>query len=206
MKVIEGLIPISYQNDIESLINSDTFPWYHQLKIANDYPDDAAVYDDKYVHLTPGLTHIVLFENNVQQLYNFFRPMIYFLEQKENIQVEKFLRIRIRRTLQAVGHTEEMYNLPHCDLIGVEPFKTLVYYVEDSDGDTIFFDKYNIGANTSKQKLNVIGRNTPKKGNAVFFDGNQYHAGNNPIKYEKRTIINFDFIIKDNDKYSWEDK
>ena len=41
----------------------------------------------------------------------------------------------------------------------------------------------------------IILQHTPKQGSAVYFEGHQYHAGNTPIKYKHRYVINFDFTI-----------
>ena len=46
--------------------------------------------------------------------------------------------------------------------------KVILYYVNDSDGDTLFFD--------NKDKLNIIKRVSPKKGRVVHFDNNKLHA------------------------------
>ena len=56
---------------------------------------------------------------------------------------------------------------------------------------------------TSKKENNVLEdidkkiilQNTPKQGDAIYFDGHQYHAGNSPIKYKCRYVLNFDFTI-----------
>ena len=55
----------------------------------------------------------------------------------------------------------------------------LIYYLNDSDGDTIFFagDK-------------ELQRVTPKKGRIVLFDGNTLHAGGFPTD-NPRCIVNY---------------
>jgi ectoine hydroxylase-related dioxygenase (phytanoyl-CoA dioxygenase family) len=58
-----------------------------------------------------------------------------------------------------------------------------LYYVTDSDGDTIFFD----------DNENEIKRVSPKKGRIAFFDGTINHCSSNPTKLH-RSVINFDFI------------
>ena len=100
--------------------------------------------------------------------------------------LDKVLRIRVRRTNPWPGHTLEHYNPPHIDLDTAEPYWSLVYYADDSDGDTFIFD------NDDK----IIERVKPVKGNALLFPGKFYHSGNNPVNYDKRTIVNFDFTVK----------
>ena len=45
--------------------------------------------------------------------------------------------------------------------------------------------------------LTIDKRNTPVKGNAVYFDGDIFHAGNCPVNYNTRTVLNFDFKINE---------
>ena len=59
----------------------------------------------------------------------------------------------------------------------------LLYYVNDSDGDTILFNS----------KEEEIQRVTPQKGKAIFFDGSVKHCGSQPAK-SHRAVINFNFL------------
>jgi hypothetical protein len=60
---------------------------------------------------------------------------------------------------------------------------TALYYVNDSDGDTFFFDN----------DKNIVERITPKKGRMVVFDGNQLHASSSPTS-NVRVAININYI------------
>ena len=62
------------------------------------------------------------------------------------------------------------------------PHWVCIYYVNDSDGDTIFFD----------DNKKEIKRVSPKRGRVVFFNGVIKHIGSNPTQL--RSIINFNFI------------
>tara|TARA_B110000977_G_C11090784_1_gene496777 strand:- start:469 stop:1050 length:582 start_codon:yes stop_codon:yes gene_type:complete len=74
------------------------------------------------------------------------------------------------------------YAKPHTDL----KYKhyVVLYYVNDSDGDTVFFNKHN----------KIIKRVTPKKGRVVVFDGSILHGGGIP-KISPRAVVNFDILI-----------
>lgn len=85
------------------------------------------------------------------------------------------------------------YNRAHVDY-PQSYAKTLIYYVNDSDGDTFLFkNRYQDGKHPGK--LEVVDRYTPKKGSAVLFDSTQYHASSPPTK-GKRFVINFIFWKK----------
>lgn len=70
---------------------------------------------------------------------------------------------------------------PHIDT--TNPHLVCLYYINDSDGDTIFYDG-------GKE----IKRASPKKGRIVFFDGLIKHSGSRP-KNNHRAIINFNFKV-----------
>lgn len=79
-------------------------------------------------------------------------------------------------------NTNKLHYLPHVDL----NIKHLVvlYYVNDSDGDTVFFDSSGKIFKTVK----------PTKGRMVFFDGQILHAAGIP-KTSHRCVVNFDIEV-----------
>lgn len=87
------------------------------------------------------------------------------------------------RVFITVPHkTKQKYYDPHVDL--PEPHKALIYYVNDSYGDTAFFD--NNG--------NITETVSPKKGRVVLFDGEQLHGGG-ISKSGPRCIVNYDLNL-----------
>ena len=93
------------------------------------------------------------------------------------------------------NHSLEKYNVPHIDVKDHLPYKTLIYYVDDSDGDTVFFKnkiEKDISLDTEAEEYKRV---SPKKGRAIYCDGDIYHSGNCPVDFNERTIINFDFKI-----------
>ena len=71
---------------------------------------------------------------------------------------------------------------PHTDLDF--PHWVCLYYVNDSDGDTIFFK------DDQKTKIKSV---SPKKGRIVFFDGSIYHSSSVPTKHH-RIVVNINFL------------
>ena len=63
------------------------------------------------------------------------------------------------------------------------PHTSLIYYVNDSDGDTVFFDGDKI-----------VESVTPKKGRCVIFDGLIPHGAGIPSK-GPRCIINYNLHL-----------
>ena len=103
-----------------------------------------------------------------------------------NIKNINLLRAKANMQTQFTGNNSNIHNTPHVDFLDM-PHHVLIYYVNDSDGDTIFFDN----------KENEIQRVKPKRGRYAFFNGNILHAGCNPIKSNYRIIINYNMILSD---------
>ena len=74
-----------------------------------------------------------------------------------------------------------LHNNMHMDMS--IPHTVALYYVNDSDGDTFFFDK-------DKQ---IVDRVTPKKGRVVVFDGLTLHASSMPSK-DYRISMNIGYV------------
>jgi hypothetical protein len=75
-----------------------------------------------------------------------------------------------------------------------------VYYVNDSDGDTILYnEEYDFswrGLDTYDDKiknLTELYRCSPKANRAFFFNGLNLHTGQSPSKNKIRTIINMNY-------------
>lgn len=83
-------------------------------------------------------------------------------------------------------NTNKVHYEPHVDM--EKWHKVLLYYVNDSDGDTVFFNK---------KDGKIIERVSPKKGRLVAFDGNIYHAAGIP-KNNHRCVVNFDVNLGEN--------
>lgn len=83
------------------------------------------------------------------------------------------------------------FHLPHID--GPAPHFALLYYVNESDGDTVFFnERYANGV--ERVEATISQRVTPKRGRAVVFNGMQFHASSHPIQSRYRIALNFNFI------------
>lgn len=76
---------------------------------------------------------------------------------------------------------------PHVDL--PTPHWALIYYVNDSDGDTVILDK----TYPDWENATMLHSVSPKKGRAILFDGRHYHCGTSPAQHDVRIVLNFDF-------------
>lgn len=96
--------------------------------------------------------------------------------------------LRLKFNILPKGNGSGKYHTPHVDQD--RPHNVFLYYVNDSDGDTYFFNErlgYNGIDFTVDQSV------SPKMGRAVFFDGSIYHASSSPVESNMRCILNIDF-------------
>ena len=122
------------------------------------------------------------------------------IEARFSIEIDKVIRVKTNWAFRKdISHENSMY-APHVDTR--EKCWNLIYYVIDSDGDTILFDQtlmdFADGAIPPKDldKLSIKTSVPPQQGNAVLFWGDRFHAGKPPIKNDFRIIINHNFTIK----------
>jgi hypothetical protein len=171
---------------LENFMTGDSFPWFFSQ--AGFYNTSTFV-SESTKHLVENnksikeyfvLSHVTYdYERGVVSTFN--DPCVKILNSvvKDNY---KLLRIKCNLSPRVESFRDTEYNIPHTDFKNLKS-KTMLYYVNDSDGDTFFFNN----------KGNIIERVSPKKGRAVLFDSNQLHAGSHPAKSEKRICINFNF-------------
>ena len=118
-----------------------------------------------------------------------YKYLIDFIKNKLNktTPVTEFLRMKINLQTQCSFSNEDFYNTPHLDRLGDnENYFNAIYYVNECDGDTYFFNK-------EKEGYSIVDKISPKKGRLILFSGDTYHAGRHPIKALKRIVINCNF-------------
>jgi len=182
IKIFDDLVPIDLQNILEEECKQK-MDWYYLNNIGSIGVNN----------FQPGLTHI--FENvdpdigyatNYHQFKHLSLNILYLLSSKMKFYIDKILAGRFFMHLP--GYEVNKKDLIHNDF--PFPHWVCLYYVTDSEGDTILFDR---------DKKTEIKRVTPKKGRIVFFDGSIPHCSSRP-KNTTRIILNFDFLIKENNK------
>ncbi len=165
-KVIDDVVGLPYQNLIEQTINSQSFEWYYVPTLT--YEEDSE--HSGFVNTIFSSEHHIK-----KQQMDILLPLL--LEGVED--VKEVFRIR---AVMWVKNQNKSPHLPHRDLN--HDHNTMLYYVNDSDGPTKIFDGDN-----------VIDEIEPKKGRAVIFSGDTYHASSTPRKNHNRVVLNFNYGI-----------
>ena len=114
---------------------------------------------------------------------------------------EGMLKCKINIQTRAPEKSRGKYNFPHTDYFGNKSDSiTALYYVNDSDGDTYFFNKFQYNEDDDKidisqyKNLKIVKQISPKKGRMVLFNTSQLHSGSHPIDHDKRIVINYNCI------------
>ena len=168
---IDNFIPESYCLNIENLLLSDNFPYYFISNVAFDKITEKNSLNYDFFHLVYNDNEII------SSVYEHIYPLVYFLELKLKKDIKEIIRIRIgmstKKTNSNITHPKHLdFNFPH---------KTFLYYVNNSDGDTVFYE------NDNEVKFQ------PVRGSGIFFDGSIPHASSTPTTVQRRIVININF-------------
>ena len=171
------LIDSVHQDNIEKLLRSVEFGWRYNSNTYGRQIENipAHMYD------SPQLTHVMYFDNAIQTDLLYWQAIQPLLDKLNPTEIFK-----VKANLLFPHHGPKDYHIPHCDL-DISGWKSCVYYVNNSDGDTILFDKF---SHEDSNDLKIIHRESPEKGRAVVFDSNRFHASNNPKVNSERMVFN----------------
>lgn len=188
---IENIIPVDYQNHIENLMTESKFPWYLNKNLVSP---DAEFQEREDNHL--GFNHF-FYEDNVacSPHFNLLYPLVLSITSGSPVKFNRLIRMRANLTMQN-KHSLLNHHLPHID--SYFPHWNAVYYVNDSDGDTVIFNETNDTYTSGQYDIDMISngnftvkqRITPKKGKIVIFKGRYYHASSFPRDSRYRCVIN----------------
>ena len=191
---VNNTLPKLLENDLEKAVSE--IPYYYSPNTSYAGTDPLF---DHYMEFIKNsciiengqFTHAILDEGHVvSNLYNLVYPILYSFAEKANITVNAITRIKINLLLRDKTFTTNNYNFPHSDRGSGE--KIFIYYLNDSDGDTIVFNEYD-NHNTIPTSFTIADRITPKKGTGVFLECARFHASSNPTLTQHRYVINFNF-------------
>jgi len=173
----------SYSDGIEKMCMSEYISWTFLKDITSNLKDISPI-------KKKGFSNIVFSEQIQSHLSFYLLPFFEQVTAELNFKNTELFRIRLG--LNIPNNIECKIDTPHTDF-NYEHF-TMLYYVNDSDGPTNFYDQFYSLQNTEPQldKLKITQQVEPKKGRFVIFDGLQYHSSSTPVN-DIRIAINFNF-------------
>ena len=176
IEIFDNVLKTSESDKLLSLCVQDDFPWLLNKELIQ-FPDY-----QQYEHYQ--LYHNLYdasFDKKIRSLYYpTFAPLI-----QSFTSVSKTTARLYRSKLNLLHNhylSETGSNPVHVD--NREPHISMIYYINDSDGDTVFY-------NNDKEYQRV----QPVKNRLVVFEGPLRHCSNHPKKHEHRLVMNTVFTI-----------
>ena len=182
IKVLDNFLTKSYHKELLNLMFSANFDWYYNENIS--YKSNSISHLNEY-----GFSHIFWDDKGMRNTSTsmFWKPGLYQI--MDAVDTDFILRSRGDMTMYSY---KEFTHEPHVDYFLKNI--SVVYYVNDSDGDTIFYNQ----RHSEKDKpipndLKIKDKVSPKANRLVFFEGDIIHTGMSPNKHKNRIIINSNF-------------
>jgi hypothetical protein len=176
MKIINNVLNNSSFDLLQKEILANDFPWYFLNCSASKSKSEEDV--------TYSFHHTILDNDVVLSSYFPFINLI-ALQLKDIFKLDNYKIFRLRFGL-TLSYGKNIINNAHIDEIN-KKHKVILLYINDSDGDTYFYENNKI--------INSI---TPEKNKAVLFDGDIYHSSSKPLKNSRRIVLNINLEMKDN--------
>ena len=195
--VFDDIIEEPYQELIkETLMGGDKpptvgepdepFPWHYISDITDS--DHESTFQGRY-----GFTHqyVTPEDGIVSKFHNLFFGLIQ--NSCKKLKIKEIDVLNGRSFLQTPTNTpKDDVDSPHVDMI--VPHFVMLYYVCDSDGDTLIYNektKFAACYPDSEMKFTLKKKVSPKQGRVVLFDGIHWHTAQQP-NHNVRCIVNYD--------------
>jgi hypothetical protein len=185
IEVYDDLVPLDQQIVLEKILSGPDLPWFlfpegPRPSVGNSDDDNVLLRDDPRVREYIMFGHNFLKEGKLtSDVAVLVSEMFQQFCKTAGIELTAVGRMKANYQTQCSFSKEYFFSTPHRDR--TEEHTVLIYYVNDSDGDTTIFD----------DDGNVLRTVTPKRGRFLVFDGKYFHAGRHPILADKRIVINF---------------
>lgn len=183
---LENWIPNSLVKEIDNIFSSDAVPWTYKPSTVN--PEDVKELRYYFPEIKESHQFVHLLYNNrepVSPFWELARALIHFYEYHCSKEVVEIGRVKANMLFQDTT-SKTTHNTPHVDEYE-DGWTSIVYYVNDSDGSTVGFNK----------NLEKIDETIYSQGNAVYFPSNIMHASTNPKDSYRRIVINIVVRMKE---------
>ena len=188
MKIIDNALNDSLLALIQERVEENRMPWMFNKNSAVSPYGKAQELIINQTPLNFSFNHIAwdASTGEISHLYDLTNSMGLILKDLFELKRSHICRLRwgMTTTINKIHrHT------PHIDITtdgAPIPHKVILFYLNDSDGDTYFYDK----------EHKIIDSVTPKENRAVLFDGSILHSSSKPIEFARRIVLNINLIDK----------
>jgi hypothetical protein len=197
--ILDDLIEEELQNQIEDAM----FDCSWKFMMDNTFDYNASLMGMKYrkflnpfeYDISPAI--MANLQTN-QKIFKLFYPVIEKTCNHINFNLEEISRCAAR--IQGVQVIRKQSKINNIHINQKTPHLVLLYYVNDSDGETILYDKTiddtegnSVMYPDEMHEFNVVNKIMPKQGRILLFDGKTYHSSSSPTT-EIRCIITLDLF------------
>ena len=197
LQIIDNFLDQKEFDQMTKILLGAKFPWFYGEYVSLD-PKDADSIKDPLAKETYGFHHVAFDrEWSVKSFsYDYLLPLFEKIETVFGYTKNHMIRARLGLKFQKPGFTSENYNLPHVDYY--YPHDTFLFYLHDTDGDLRIFDQWHTYNNAAIMDLPTTfttqSRVSPKANRLGLINGLQFHTASNPITYNKRVMININYM------------
>jgi hypothetical protein len=197
--ILDNCISELAQANIAHILTTPGFNWIY-TDSSNGTP---IVYQDKilnnnYIFDAPKFASKIIENNNIFENVNYLPALIPVLSAIPYT-IEFISKLGVNFKCPHPKNKSYNFGVPHVDFNNygeLDNYITAIYYVNDSDGDTIIYNE-TVKNIDECHNLSINQSITPKAGRIVIFNGNTFHSANTPINYDKRIVININLLIKE---------
>ena len=162
MNTYDDFLDEDYHQELLSILTGWEFPWFYQNTLTAGSQDVSAL----------GFNHWLKNDTDPE-----FSELIAKMQDK--VGAKECYRARCDMTMyNPKGYRHDF----HTD--AKHPHRVCIYYVNDSDGDTIIMGEDN-----------SIHRVTPKANKMITFNGKHLHTGHSPQQHKCRILINANYSL-----------
>ena len=190
MKVIDNITTPANAAHLKHLLLDE--PWYYLKSTAYN----AADYKGNIPYETSWVSMIYNNQETMSPLMHLTHSILVKVLHQENLTISKLVRIRAGFTTRT---PEPFTHAPHVDWD--DGHMTGLYYLNDSDGDTIFYkDKRDpileeSSFDWSQNREFIVDQTvTPKADRFVLFNGDTFHSSTSPTENDYRLVINYNWL------------
>lgn len=173
ISLLENFLPQEYVDQLAFEIGHHYFPWFWRPSTRYGIEEEGK--DSKDFQFV----HIMYHEGSpMSEAWGLVQPVLFAFEEHTGITIKDVYKVKANLTTKLNLTEAEQEEATHVDIIkGDKKYLTIVYYVIDSDGDTVVID-------------DETTRVSPRKGTAVYFPSELNHRPTPPLEHKRRIVLN----------------
>lgn len=176
MKIIDNCLDSFLADELEKIFLDPHTNWFYDPTTVGKSSNDV---DLTIFYETFQLMHPIVDNGRYDSPY---APLVLRVPDKifadHDIDILGYRRIKINQLTNSIV-ADNRPHPPHVDDVA-DNMISMIYYINDADGPTYFFN----------QQKECIYKVDPKKNRCVIFASNNLHASSSPMIFDRRLVIN----------------